>query len=152
MKRQIILKNILSLILMFSLIAGLTSALSACGKQNGSSANSDTSSVVSEVKPTEIGEGNTKFTLIVADKQGNETIFAVSTNETNLATALKNLGLIEGEDSQYGLFIKKVNGIVADYDIDQTYWAFYVGGEYSNVGADSVTIKSGETYKFAVSK
>lgn len=151
MKRQILLKNILSLLLMFSLIAGLASALTACDiKNDGSSTNSaNTSSVV---EPTLIGEGNTKFTLIVADKNGSETYFTVSTDETNLATALKNLGLIEGEESQYGLFIKKVNGIVADYNIDKTYWALYVNGEYSNVGADSVTIKSGETYKFAVSK
>ena len=60
--------------------------------------------------------------------------------------------LIAGETSNYGLYVKTVNGITADYDVDQTYWAFYVNGEYAMAGVDSTTIEEGATYSFKVEK
>ena len=48
--------------------------------------------------------------------------------------ALLALDLIAGEDSQYGLYVKTVNGITADYDTDGSYWAFYIDGEYAQTG------------------
>ena len=41
------------------------------------------------------------------------------------------MGLIAGEDSDYGLYVKTVNGVTVDYDTDGKYWAFYVDGEYA---------------------
>ena len=66
--------------------------------------------------------------------------------------ALVELKLIEGEDSEYGLFVKKVNGIVADYDKDGMYWAFYINGEYAMSGVDSTEIKEGQSYSFKMEK
>lgn len=50
------------------------------------------------------------------------------------------------------LYVKTVNGITADYDTDQTYWAFYVNGEYASTGVDSTPVNEGDTYEFKVEK
>ena len=74
------------------------------------------------------------------------------TNEKIVGDALQKLGLIEGEEGQYGLFVKKVNGITADYDVDKTYWAFYVDGEYAMSGVDTTEIEKDKEYCFKVEK
>ena len=70
-----------------------------------------------------------EITVIVVDADGNETNFVVSTDKETVGDALLELNLIEGEEGDYGLYVKTVNGITADYDTDGTYWAFYVNGE-----------------------
>ena len=99
-----------------------------------------------------LGEGQTVFPFVVADKEGNETAFEIHTDKEIVGEALLELGLIEGEASQYGLFVKSVNGIFADYDSDGVYWAFYVNGEYAMSGVDATPITEGETYMFKVEK
>ena len=92
------------------------------------------------------------FTFIVVDKNGNETTFNLSSDKSTVGDALLAEGLIEGEPGAYGLYVKKVNGIVADYDIDRTYWAFYVNGEYAFAGVDATPVEEGATYSFKVEK
>ena len=100
---------------------------------------------------TTIGEGNTTFTLEVC-AEDKSVILTVSTNKTVLGDALLELGLIEGEAGAYGLYVKKVNGILADFDVDQTYWALYINGEYAMSGVDTTNIVNGATYKFVREK
>ncbi|MBQ4316607.1 MAG: DUF4430 domain-containing protein, partial [Oscillospiraceae bacterium] len=76
----------------------------------------------------------------------------VHTNETTVGAAMQKLGIIDGEEGQFGLYIKKVNGITADYDIDQSYWAFFQNGELSMTGADLTEIEDGVTYRFEHTK
>ena len=52
----------------------------------------------------------------------------------------------------YGLYIKSVNGIVADYDVDATYWAFYINGEYAMTGVEMTPIAEGDSYLLKVEK
>ena len=100
------------------------------------------------LKNTEMGEGDT--TLVVEVKADDRQItFTIHTDKTTVGEAMQEHGLLEGEDSEYGLFIKKVNGIVADYDLDQTYWGFYIDGEYAMTGVDSTNIEEGVTYCLA---
>lgn len=101
---------------------------------------------------TKIGEGKTAFTFIVVDKDGGETVFEVSTDKTTVGEALQELGLIEGEEGPYGLYVKKVNGITADYDTDGTYWAFYENGEYAMTGVDKTNVVAGVSYSFKIEK
>ena len=102
--------------------------------------------------PTVKGEGATVFYFNVVDKDGNQTKFEIHTDKTVVGDALVELGLIEGEPGDYGLYVKKVNGITADYDTDGTYWAFYIGDDYGMTGVDMTTIEAGATYAFKVSK
>lgn len=98
---------------------------------------------VDDSTPTLRGEGATVFSLTVTDQDGTQKKYEIHTDAANVADALLALGLISGDDSEYGLYIKVVDGITADYTVDQTYWAIYVNGEYSQVGAGSVSVTSG---------
>jgi hypothetical protein len=98
----------------------------------------------------EIGEGETDFTFEIVFADETEKYYSVHTDETTVGAALLGVGLIEGEDSEYGLYVKTVDGVTADYDVDQTYWAFYIDGEYASTGVDSTDITAGSTYTFKV--
>ena len=78
------------------------------------------------------------------------TAFQIHTDKTTVGDALVELGLIEGEESEYGLYVKTVNGVTVDYDTDGKYWAFYVDGAYAQTGADSTEVTAGATYTFKV--
>ena len=100
---------------------------------------------------TELGEGSKTVTVEVS-AQGQTVVFTVKTERDKLGAALQELGLLQGEDSSYGLYVKKVNGIMADYDVDQSYWALYIDGEYAMTGVDSTDITEGVTYRLAYKK
>ncbi len=109
---------------------------------------STTASTTEAPAVTEVGEGQTSFTFIVVDLEGKETTFNVKTTKTNVGEALVDANLIAGEESEFGLYVKTVNGITVDFDKDGKYWAFYVDDEQSPVGVDSVEIEEGKTYSF----
>ena len=141
-------KKILSLILCMVLIA--VTALFAAGCSDKTESEAPASYESSEA--TVLGEGSTAFDLVVVDGEGAESDFTVNTDETTVGAALLALDFIEGEESDYGLYIKTVNGITADYDVDGTYWAFYIDGEYATSGADTTDIVSGTEYMLKVEK
>ena len=98
---------------------------------------------------TELGEG--AKTIAVTVKAGeNEICFTIHTDKAYLGEALLEHKLIEGEEGQFGLYIKRVNGILADYDVDQTYWGFYKNGETMLVGVSSAEIADGEHYELVL--
>ena len=97
---------------------------------------------------TTIGTGNTEFIFEVEHLNGSVVKFTVKTDKTILSEALLENNLIAGDNGQYGLYVKTVDGVTYDYDTDGVYWALYVDGEYALVGVDSQTIEAGHTYKF----
>lgn len=101
---------------------------------------------------TVLGEGEKTIAFAVVDADGNETVFEIHTDGETVGEALLSLGLIAGDESDYGLYVKEVNGITADYDVDGTYWAFYVNGEYASTGVDQTTVTDGDSYSFKVEK
>lgn len=101
-------------------------------------------------EPRQLGEGSTVFLFTVVDQDGGETSFEIHTDRETVGEALLELGLIDGEEGEYGLYVKTVNGITADYDKDGTYWAFYINGEYAASGVDTTTITEGDSYSFKV--
>lgn len=100
---------------------------------------------------TTLGQGEKTFSFVV-EIEGQSVNFTVNTNKTTVGEALLELNLIEGEEGAYGLYVKKVNGVLADYDVDRTYWAFYINGEYASSGVDTTDIVSGTTYKMSRAK
>ena len=105
-----------------------------------------------EADVIELGEGSVKFAFIVVDGDGNETDFVIHTDAKTVGDALLEQNLIEGDDSEYGLYVKTVNGVTADYDTDGTYWAFYINDEYASTGVDSTPVTDGDIYMFRVEK
>ena len=96
------------------------------------------------------GEPTKTFTVEILDKEQNKTTVTVKTDLDTVGEVLQQAGLLGGEQGEYGLYIKSVNGITADYDKDGTYWAFYVNGEYAVTGVDMTESVDGATYTLAV--
>lgn len=92
------------------------------------------------------------FKVVVTDLDGKETTFEYSSNAASVGEALVAEGLIEGHETEYGLYIDTVNGITADWDNDQTYWAFYINGEYATTGIDGTEIVADTTYGLTLTK
>lgn len=103
------------------------------------------------LEDTEFGKG--EKTALVEVKAEDQTVkFTINTDKKTVGAALLEHELIEGEDGEFGLYIKVVNGITADYDIDKSYWAFYVDGEYANSGVDTTEIAEDVTYQLVYTK
>ena len=142
-----------SLLLCMMLIVAMAFSATGCNEKNNNDSQTttqDTQKSSSDI--TVLGEGETTFPFTVVDKEGNETLFEIHTDKEMVGEALLELDLIKGEDGAYGLYVKTVNGITADYDIDQTYWAFYVNDTYALSGVDTTKITAGDTYSFKVEK
>ena len=99
----------------------------------------------------EFGEGEKVLTVEVTAEE-KTVVFTVKTDESTVGAALLANDLIAGEQGDYGLYVKSVNGIIADYSVDQSYWAFYIGDEYASTGVDSTDIIQGTTYKLVYTK
>ncbi len=97
---------------------------------------------------TVLGEGETVITVKTVDLEGVETTFEVHTNAATVGDALTEVKLIEGHDSEYGLYVDTVNGITLDWEKDGKYWAFYINGEYASTGVDATEISAGAEYSF----
>lgn len=140
----------LSAILCLVLMTATALCMSGCDDNEpvGGGTTTTTKPVNSEV--TVLGEGNTQFAFEVTDANGKVTKFEIHTDKTKVGEALLDLKLIAGEDSQYGLYVKTVNGITVDFDKDGKYWAFYVDGDYAMSGVDTTEIEVGATYAFKV--
>lgn len=141
-------KKLLSLILCMVLIAAMALFVTGCSDKTDEAALTTTIYESGSV----IGEGNTSFTFMVTDPDGNESAFEVKTDKTTVGDALLDTGILAGEDGEYGLYVKEVNGITADFDVDGTYWAFYINGEYAMSGVDTTDIEAGAVYAFKVEK
>ena len=139
-------KKLLSILLCIALIAAMALCTAGCGSKDAP----ETTVSAGADGATSMGEGQTAFRFTVVDADGKETAFDVHTDETTVGAALLALGLIDGDDSEYGLYVKTVNGLTVDYDKDGKYWAFYVDGEYAATGVDSTDIAAGSTYTFKV--
>ena len=138
MKKTI--KSTISLLLAFVFILSLAS----CGAQVDKEGLWETATYL---KDTELGEG--AKTAIVEVKVGEQMItFTVHTDEEMLGAALLAHNLIEGTDGLY----TKVNGIVADYNVDQSYWGFFIDGEFAMTGLDQTPITEGTVYQLAYTK
>lgn len=123
-------------------------SLAACGKTVEKSGLWENATYLED---TELGEG--KNSLIVEVKAADQTVtFTVNTDKKTVGDALLENELIAGDESEYGLYMKTVNGITADYDVDQSYWAFYVNDEYATAGVDATEIEKDAKYKLEYTK
>ncbi len=93
-------------------------------------------------------EGSASFIFEMVDGAGNVKSWTVTSDRTYVGEALLDEKLIEGEEGPYGLYVKFVDGIRADYELDGHYWAFYENGEYAVTGCELTPITEGAIYSF----
>ena len=141
------------IVISVALLLCLTVLLSACGNKE----------VLPEVwedatykEDTTLGEGSKTVDVYVT--AGEKSVkLTIKTDEKTLGAALKALSIIEGDESEFGIYIKKTNGIVADYDIDASWWGFNKvledgTREIMLTGVDNIDIVGGEVYELIYSK
>lgn len=153
--KQMNIKKSLSLFLCMMLIAAMALFTTGCNDKTQTTAQESPAVETTETAESQaqvVGEGNTVFAFTVVGSDGAETAFEVHTDKAIVGEALLDCGLIAGDESDYGLYVKVVNGVTADYDTDGAYWAFYVDGEYAQSGVDSTNIEEGKTYTFKYEK
>ena len=166
-------RTLLSLILSMMLIVAMAFHMTACSDNDTEQPNSGTEVDVgkadsaqddenvqgnvevqgnnlTQTNATVLGEGDTIFLFTVVDADGKEKLYEIHTDKIVVGDALLELELIDGENQEYGLYVKTVDGITVDYDTDEKYWAFYVNGEYAMTGVDATPITAGEEYSFKV--
>ena len=144
------LKKTLSLLLLTVLIAAMALTSAGCGDNENTKATESPVVTTASGEVTVLGEGSKTFSFTVSDFDGKESAFEIHTDKETVGEALLDLGLIAGDEGAYGLYVKTVNGITADYDKDGKYWAFYIDGEYTMSGVDVTKIEAGKAYAFRV--
>ena len=71
--------------------------------------------------------GAKHITVTVVHKDATERVVEIDTDEEMLRGALEQVDLVQGSDSEYGLFITTVDGYTAD-DSAQEWWCVTKGG------------------------
>ncbi len=96
----------------------------------------------------ETSAGSKTVTIEVAAPDYSNT-HKIKTDAEFLGDALKEEGIIEGEESQYGLFITSVDSIKAD-DSKQQWWCITKGGADVMTGVDVTPIADGDTFELTL--
>ena len=91
-------------------------------------------------------EGSKAFTVTVIHSDGSEKKFEYRTDDENLGAYLEAQGLIDSTGADQGMF-HSVEGEKADWNVNQSYWAFYIGEDYAMTGIYDTNIEDGVTYK-----
>lgn len=135
------MKLFLSLLLVMALTAATALTFGACDKNGGDDA-----------VTTLPREEAITITVTVTDDKGTDTVFTIETKAWYLRGALEQENLVQGEESEHGLYIKVVNGLRADYDLDKAYWNLLKGGEYLMTGVDKTPIADGDAFELVYTK
>ena len=94
-------------------------------------------------------EGSKEITVTVIHADQSEKDFTYNTDAEYLGEVLLDEGLIAGEDGDYGLFVKTVDGETVD-DSKQQWWCLTKDGESVNTGVDLTPIADGEQYELTM--
>ena len=109
------MKSIRNLAVLLAVMALLVSLLGGCAKE---ATPTEAADLTFDTAETDFGTGASAFTFEVTNTECTTKSFTVHTDETVVGKALLDAGLIAGEDSDYGLYVKTVLGITLDYDTD----------------------------------
>lgn len=94
----------------------------------------------------ETAQGAKTITVEVVHKDESTKTFTYHTDAEYLGEVLLSEGLVEGDVSEYGLYITSVDGEVADYAVDGGWWGLYQNGEMTATGADTTPIADGDSF------
>ena len=91
------------------------------------------------------GDKNIVVTVIHKDESTKD--FAINTSAETLRAACEEQNLIAGDESEYGLYVKTVDGETVNED-NQEWWSITKDGEMLMTGVDDTMIADGEQYAF----
>ncbi|NLZ80594.1 MAG: DUF4430 domain-containing protein [Clostridiales bacterium] len=94
-----------------------------------------------------VGEKDIVVEVVLADESSKE--FKINTDTEFLRQALDEYELIEGDESQYGFFVKTVDGVTAN-DANQEWWCITSNGEEIMLGIDSIPLNDGDHFEITL--
>ena len=94
----------------------------------------------------EAQQGSKAITVTVVHADGSTKEFAYRTDAEKLGAFLEEKGLISSEGADEGMF-HTVDGEKADWNVNKSYWAFYLGEDYAMTGIYDTPITDGAVYK-----
>ena len=99
-------------------------------------------------------KGSKTITISVVDSAKQTVTYTTKTDAEFLRGAMEETeGLtFSGDESEYGLMVTVVNGETADFNVDGSYWAFYINDEYCNYGIDSQPVADGDSFRIEYTK
>lgn len=101
-------------------------------------------------KPVPI-EGSKTITVTVMQEGVENKVFTIYTDAEFLRGALEQEKLVEGTESQYGLYVTTVDGVAVDDSLRQ-WWCLNDGeGNMLDTGVDSTPIADGDAFQFVLS-
>jgi hypothetical protein len=94
-------------------------------------------------------EGAKTVTVQVVQADGSTEEWTLQTDAEFLGEALREEGLIEGEEGPYGMYITAVNGVTAN-EGNQEWWCITKGGEEVYTGVDETPVADGDTFELTL--
>lgn len=94
-------------------------------------------------------KGSKEITVDVVFVDEETKTHKIKTDEEYLRGALEQEKLIEGTESDFGLFVITVDGYTANDD-NQEWWAFSKDGESLLTGVDETTINDGDHFEITL--
>lgn len=98
----------------------------------------------------EPSQGDKTITVEVVHGDQSAREFTYHTDAEYLGQVLIQEKLVEGEDSQFGLYITTVDGETAQESENQ-WWCITQEGEMVNTGADTTPIQDGDHFELTLS-
>lgn len=105
--------------------------------------------VIARVYHPAASVGGKTVTVEVVHGDGSVNTFDISTDEETLRGALDQESLIDGTESEYGIYILTVDGETAD-ESEQQWWSITQDGEMCMYGADELMISDGDHYELTL--
>ena len=87
-----------------------------------------------------------ELSILVIHSDTSAVQHQITTEADNLGDALVEAALVEGDQTEFGLFITAVDGEIADMAAEE-WWNITKDGEPLMTGVDSTPIADGETYE-----
>ncbi len=93
--------------------------------------------------------GSKTITVQIITDESETVTKTIQTDAEFLRGALEQENLVQGDESEFGLFVKTVNGVTVD-EAQQQWWCFTKGGETVNTGVDDTPIADGDTFEITL--
>ncbi|MDO4812048.1 MAG: DUF4430 domain-containing protein [Eubacteriales bacterium] len=97
----------------------------------------------------EARQGSKTITVNIDHLEGEDKTYTIYTDEEYLRGALEQENLIEGTESEYGLYVLTVDGETAD-ETEMQWWGYDVNGTLAEYGVDGQVVTDGDVYDFAL--
>ena len=95
-------------------------------------------------------QGSKSITLEVLNQEKQTSEYQVQTDAEFLRQAMEEAKgfTFDGEEGDYGFTLFTINGETHNWNVDGSYWAVYVNGEYGQYGIDSQPVEDGDVFRF----